>query len=119
MTKLLFGILAAGFFFVLFTVFGTLMGALSGWVVGLFFGETILTFFSYIFGASHGFQMWQIGASLGFMSGFLKKPKLSLVSDFKNLMGKFIGKQKAIAEAEFLLNPRQPKQPKQPNRARG
>ncbi|MDR1691260.1 MAG: hypothetical protein LBR35_00255 [Rickettsiales bacterium] len=48
--------------------FGTIVGAFSGWVVGLFFGKTILSVFAAL--GLVGFQMWQIGAALGFISGF-------------------------------------------------
>lgn len=75
MKKILAGLMAvllAAPLFVFFAIFGTLMGAVGGWVVGLFFADTILTFFSYIFGNSHGLQMWEIGASLGFISGYFK-----------------------------------------------
>lgn len=60
---------AAGFIF-LGCILGTLFGALAGWVVGLVFKETILTFFAAI-GIS-GLKMWQIGASLGFIGGFFR-----------------------------------------------
>ncbi len=47
-----------------------LMGAFVGWVVGLFFGKTILGILACI-GIS-GFKMWQIGVFLGFVGGFFK-----------------------------------------------
>ncbi len=65
-------ILVAGFFLVFFTVFGTLMGAFSGWIVGWFFADTILDFFSYGFGPTYNLSMWETGAALGFISGFLR-----------------------------------------------
>lgn len=49
---------------------GTVFGALSGWVVGLLFSETILGFFTAL--GITGLKMWQIGASLGFIGGFFK-----------------------------------------------
>lgn len=59
---------------VFFTVFSTLMGALSGWIVGWFFSDTILTFFSFLAGGHiGGLSMWEIGASLGFIGGFLRR----------------------------------------------
>ncbi len=50
----------------------TLVGAFVGWLVGLFFGETILGFFAGL--GITGFKMWQIGAVLGFISGFFRSP---------------------------------------------
>lgn len=104
--------------FVFFILFGTLMGTLGGWVVGWFFADTILTFFSYIFGTSAGLEMWELGASLGFIGGFLRVRVKgegagagALVAAFKAWMGK----RRAEAEAEFLIiNPRQPAPPTKP-----
>ena len=47
-----------------------LFGAASGWFIGLFFGSTISEILAQI--GIEGFSMWQIGAFLGFISGFLK-----------------------------------------------
>lgn len=72
-------ILATALLILLLTILiSTLMGALSGWVVGWFFGETILIFFSKL--GITGFSMWQIGASLGFISGFLRQTKMKTTS---------------------------------------
>ena len=49
---------------------GALFGAFAGWVVGLMFSDTILTFFSQL--GITGFEMWQIGLVLGFVGGFFK-----------------------------------------------
>lgn len=49
---------------------GFLSGAFSGWVVGLFFADTVLTFFSHL--GINDLTMWQIGGSLGFIGGFFK-----------------------------------------------
>ena len=49
---------------------GTLMGALCGWIVGFFFSETILSFFAGL--GITGLKMWQIGANLGFIGGFIR-----------------------------------------------
>lgn len=51
-------------------MFGFLFGAFSGFVVGLFFADTIFAFFSH-FGIND-LTMWQIGGSLGFIGGFFK-----------------------------------------------
>ncbi len=50
------------------TIFGTLIGAISAAVIGLVFGKVILQIFASI--GIEGFTMWQIGAFLGFISGF-------------------------------------------------
>ena len=49
---------------------GTVFGALGGWVVGLFFSETMLGIFAAL--GIKGFAMWQIGAFLGFVGAFFK-----------------------------------------------
>lgn len=57
--------------FFLFSVIGTtLIGAFIGWVVGWFFGNTILNFFAAI--GIEGFTMAQLGAVLGFVGGFFR-----------------------------------------------
>ena len=48
----------------------TLCGAVAGWFVGLFFGDAILYTLSEM--GLHNITMWQLGATLGFVSGFLK-----------------------------------------------
>lgn len=48
---------------------GALFGAFSGWVVGLFFGDTLLSIFSQL--GVHA-SMWAIGAFLGFGGGFFR-----------------------------------------------
>lgn len=53
-----------------FVVLGTLFGALSGWIVGLFFGDTILGIAGQL--GIRNIAMWQLGAFLGFVGGFLK-----------------------------------------------
>ena len=57
------------FFIILLT---TLMGALVGWVVGLFFSETILGTLSRFGIDVVGLQMWQLGATLAFVGSFFK-----------------------------------------------
>lgn len=61
---------AALVFFV--PVLGTLFGAFSGWVVGLFFEATILDFLARIGVAVAGLALWKVGAAMGFLGGFLK-----------------------------------------------
>lgn len=57
-----------GLFF--FVIFNTLVGAIAGWIVGLFFGDTILGILAQL--GVKGVTMWQFGAFLGFIGGFLK-----------------------------------------------
>ena len=68
--KAIVNLLLVALFMFLGCILGTLFGAFAGWVVGIFFGETILSFFAAI--GITGFKMWQIGASLGFIGGFFK-----------------------------------------------
>lgn len=51
---------------------GVLFGAFTGWVVGLFFTETIIGFFARAGFDVAGFAVWQIGAALGFIGAFFK-----------------------------------------------
>ena len=68
----IFAVLFAGIgFFLFITLFMPVVGALVGWFIGLFFGETILGIFASL--GVTGFSMWQIGAFLGFLSGFFKQ----------------------------------------------
>ncbi len=53
----------------------TVFGALAGWVVGLFFADTILGIFAAL--GVKGFAMWQIGAFLGFVGGFFKSTTIN------------------------------------------
>lgn len=53
-------------------VLGTLFGAFAGWLVGIFFGDTILDFLSRVGVRTDGLSMWQAGAALGFIGGYLK-----------------------------------------------
>jgi integral membrane sensor domain MASE1 len=55
---------------VLFMIFGPLIGALTGALVGLFFSTPILHVLSQA--GLEGVTMWQLGATLGFVGGFFK-----------------------------------------------
>jgi len=66
-----FKILTIWVFFALAVIAGTLIGAFMGWFVGLFFSKTILGILAAI--GIEGFKMWQIGAFLGFVSGFFRE----------------------------------------------
>lgn len=69
LTSLVVGVLATALVFLL-VILGTCIGALGGWVVGWFFGETILGVLA-AFGVT-GIKMWQFGAFLGFVGGFFR-----------------------------------------------
>ena len=54
----------------LLVIFGTLCGGIAGWIVGLFFSETILGILSQL--GVHNVTMWQFGSFMGFVGGFMK-----------------------------------------------
>jgi hypothetical protein len=51
---------------------GVLIGSFTGWVVGLVFSETILSFLSRFGVDTAGLAVWQIGAAMGFLGSFLR-----------------------------------------------
>jgi presenilin-like A22 family membrane protease len=57
---------------ILLPLLGTLLGAFTGFVVGLFFEESILDFLHRAGVNTIGLPLWQVGASMGFLGGFLK-----------------------------------------------
>lgn len=58
---------------IIFTVIlGTLFGGIAGWIVGLFFTDTIMGTLNRFGVDTMGMTMWQLGATLGFISGFFK-----------------------------------------------
>lgn len=57
-------------FLVFFIIAGTLFGAIGAWVVGYFFGDTILGILGQL--GVHHVTMWQFGAFLGFVGGFFQ-----------------------------------------------
>ena len=64
---------AAGIAAVFFApVLGTLFGAFSGWVADLFFHDTIRTVLIALGVPMAHLQLWQIGATLGFVGGFFR-----------------------------------------------
>lgn len=65
-----FGLIAALMFAA--PLLGVLGGAFSGWVVGLFFADTVLAFVGRLGIDTTGLAMWQLGASLGFIGAFFK-----------------------------------------------
>lgn len=72
LAKVVGGAVFVASFIFLVPVLGVLFGAFAGWVVGLFFAETILGFLSRIGMDTAGFAMWQVGAALGFLGAFFK-----------------------------------------------
>lgn len=63
-------LVAALLFFI--AILSTVMGAAVGWVVGLFFADTIIGFLGRIGVNVDGLSMWQVGAALGFIGSFFK-----------------------------------------------
>ena len=57
---------------ILMVILGTLFGGIAGWIVGLFFTDTIMGTLNRIGVDTIGMTMWQLGATLGFISGFVK-----------------------------------------------
>lgn len=53
-------------------ILGVLVGAGAGWVVGLVFEDAIIGFLNRLGVETAGLTMWQVGASLGFIGGYLK-----------------------------------------------
>jgi hypothetical protein len=72
MHKIALGLLAFAATVILLPLLGTLLGAFTGFVVGLFFEETILDFLHRAGVNTIGLPLWQVGASMGFLGGFLK-----------------------------------------------
>ena len=65
----------------LFVIFGTLLGAVAGWIVGLVFSDTILGVLAQL--GVKGITMWQFGAFMGFVGGFLKTKVSATVKNEK------------------------------------
>jgi len=70
--KTILAIFGVFFLIAVFPLLGTLAGAFVGWVVGLFFEETVMGFFSRLGFDTAGYAMWQLGAALGFVSAFFR-----------------------------------------------
>ncbi len=67
-----FGVVAVVGLVFCIVILGTLMGAVAGWIVGLFFSNTILSTLSRFGVDVMGLQMWQLGATLAFIGSFFK-----------------------------------------------
>ena len=57
---------------IVMVILGTFFGGVAGWIVGLFFTDTIMGTLNRIGVDTMGMTMWQIGATLGLISGFFK-----------------------------------------------
>lgn len=70
--------LAVGFVLLVIVavILGTFFGGVAGWIVGLFFTDTIMGTLNRIGVDTMGLTMWQLGATLGFVSGFFKSTKV-------------------------------------------
>jgi len=53
-------------------ILGSFFGALSGWAVSLVWNDEILGFLGRIGVDTNGLTLWQVGAAMGFLGGFLK-----------------------------------------------
>ena len=61
---------------IVMVILGTFFGGVAGWIVGLFFTDTIMGTLNRIGVDTMGLTMWQLGATLGFVSGFFKSTKV-------------------------------------------
>ena len=59
-------------FVILMIILGTLLGGIAGWIVGLFFTDIIMNTLNRFGVDTVGMSLWQLGATLGFISGFFK-----------------------------------------------
>lgn len=72
MTETALGLLLAAILLFIIPLIGVVVGAFAGWVVGLFFEGTVLGTLSRFGVNSSGLEVWQVGATLGFVGGFFK-----------------------------------------------
>ena len=61
---------------ILMVILSTFFGGVAGWIVGLFFTDIIMDTLNRIGVDTMGMSMWQLGATLGFVSGFFKTTKV-------------------------------------------
>lgn len=61
---------------IVMVILNTFFGGVAGWIVGLFFTDTIMQTLNRIGVDTMGMTMWQLGATLGFVSGFFKSTKV-------------------------------------------
>ena len=80
--KVLGGCLTILVLFIMTIIGSTLIGAFVGWVVGWFFGNTILNFFAAV--GIEGFSMAELGAVLGFVGSFFRTTNVQYPSHTPN-----------------------------------
>lgn len=68
--KVIIGSLIAFFVVFIFSILGTLGGAITGWIVGLVFSDSILGVLTSLH--IYNVTMWQLGAFLGFTGAFFR-----------------------------------------------
>lgn len=73
----------------MFVIFGTLLGGVAGWIVGLFFADTILGIASQL--GIKNVTMFQLGAFMGFFGGFLKTKVTAEVKPANQAMDRQLG----------------------------
>lgn len=56
-------------------IVGTALGAFAGLCVGVFFDDTLRAIQVQAFAIREPLQPWQLGAGLGFVAGFLRRPE--------------------------------------------
>lgn len=64
------GALGIGLTLLFATTIGACLGAMSGYFVGWLFDETSVKVLTHA--GLQSFEMWEVGATLGFLSGFIK-----------------------------------------------
>lgn len=57
-------------FLILWPIVSVFMGAVTGWIVGLCFGTTILSILTQL--GITDITMWQVGAFLGFVAAYFR-----------------------------------------------
>lgn len=71
-TKIFGGVALVATGFIVFPLVGVLFGAFSGWIVGLFFEHTIRATMTALKLPIPNIEIWQLGATLGFVGAFFR-----------------------------------------------
>ncbi|NEP52893.1 MAG: hypothetical protein F6K65_30465 [Moorea sp. SIO3C2] len=71
--------LIAALALIVIPILGALAGGLGGWITGIFFGDLILGTLAAC--GVKGISMWQLGLTLGFISGFVRSSSTSQSSN--------------------------------------